>query len=99
MRAVALPARFDQVAATGEAGYAWLKLDRRTTNLAAARFWPRHRFRPIAYRLHPSRRGRAHRLGARPRLSAARPVGRARTRPAGPPWQQRWDTGSRAQAT
>lgn len=35
-----------------EAGYAWCLADWRTANLPAARFWSRHGFRPMAYRLH-----------------------------------------------
>ena len=34
-----------------DAGYGWCRLDWRTANLAAARFWLRHGARPVAYRL------------------------------------------------
>jgi ribosomal protein S18 acetylase RimI-like enzyme len=37
--------------AAREAGYAYCLADWRSTNLQAARFWPRQGFRPVAYRL------------------------------------------------
>jgi ribosomal protein S18 acetylase RimI-like enzyme len=39
------------LAAARAAGYDWCSVDWRTTNLQAARFWPRRGFREVVYRL------------------------------------------------